>query len=167
MNSVPTLLQLRPNSDPTLAQHSTNSVSESHCAACGLTVRTYDFGMDALMTQTTALLAGREVTVTTSGGTRWEIDLGDVLHDAIVGHAEKVADGYGVSAARIAVEMTDSIVSLVTYKEGEYGGRSLRGDAEWTLPQALEDVQDLLGTDQLERQAEAVARRLARNLPHH
>jgi hypothetical protein len=62
--------------------------------------------------------------------------------------------------------MTDSIVSMVTYKEGEYGGRSLRGDAEWTLPQALEDVQDLLGTDQLERRAEAVARRLAGNLPH-
>ena len=123
--------------------------------------------MDALTTQTTALLAGREVTVTTSGGTGWEIDLGDVLHDAIVGHAETVADGYGVSAARIAVEMTDSIVSLVAYKEGQYGGRSLRGDAEWSLPQALEDVQELLVTDQLERQAVAVARRLAGTLPGH
>jgi len=119
------------------------------------------------MTQTTALLAGREVTVTTSGGTGWEIDLGDVLHDAIVDHAEEVAAGYGVSAARVAVEMTDTIVSMVTYKEGQYGGRSLRGDAEWTLPQALHDVQELLDTDQLQLQAEAVARRLAGPLPRH
>ena len=57
--------------------------------------------------------------------------------------------------------MTENIASLVEYKEGQYVGRSLRGDVEWTLPQALQDVQELLDTDQLERQGEAVARRLA------
>jgi hypothetical protein len=119
------------------------------------------------MTRTTALLAGREVIVTTAGGTWWEIDLGDVLRDAIVDHAERLATGYGVSAARIAIEMTENIASLVEYKEGQYVGRSLRGDVEWTLPQALQDVQELLDTDQLERQAEAVARRLAGPLPGH
>ena len=113
------------------------------------------------MTRTTALLAGREVTVITADGTWWEIDLGDVLRDAIVDNAERLADGYGVSATRIAVELTENLVSLVAYKEGEYVGRSLRGDVEWTLPQALQDVQDLLSTDQLERQAETIARRLA------
>ncbi len=117
------------------------------------------------MTQTTALLAGREVTVTTADGTGWEIDLGDVMRDAIVDNAERIATGYGVSAARVAIELNENVANMVAYKEGQYAGRSLRGDVEWSLPQALQDVHELLDTDQLERQAEAVARRLAGNSP--
>ncbi|HZM65741.1 MAG TPA: hypothetical protein VFC16_05515 [Nakamurella sp.] len=113
------------------------------------------------MTHTTTALAGREVTIIDVGGSSWEIRLGNVVRDAIVAQAERLAIGYGVSAARVAVELTEYVGFLVAYQEGRYSGGSIWGDGGWPVWQALEEVQALLDSDELGQQAEIIAQRLA------